>query len=361
MQIIALSGLELAEVERGADGLPRGWPLLRVGDNLVTRSRGMPVNLRLTPEDLASIVEYHEAKGAQIPIDCQHVISNLAIKLKIDEAELVKRLPRYTGVAGFGHLEVRGDALCMADVEWLPIGREVMMAGQFRYYSPTVRGLDGQSPLRVTSVALTNTPHLQNVADLAAGETGEEETLTPEQVLRAQEEITVTITKEALMPDSTPTPPGTPAAAPEKKADAELLALLREVLGDDVTPENIKAKLLELKGKAAAPAVEPAKIEAAEERLKKLELAEETRARKVVIDDAFRRGRLTPATLKKPFIEKLSAAELADYVESLPADGCAAPVGTLQLGEDPDNAGEPKTYKSVAEAIAAAPVADMKR
>ena len=170
MKITEFSVMEMSEVERTADGLPKAWPIFRAGENIVTRRDSMPVNLELSQEDLQSIAAYQRAKGTKIPIDCQHVVSNLAGKLGLDEPELLKRLPRYSGVAGFGNLEARDGALYLTDAEWLPIGSEVMKAGQYRYFSPTIRGLDGKSPLRVMSVALTNNPCLQHCADLAASE-----------------------------------------------------------------------------------------------------------------------------------------------------------------------------------------------
>jgi len=84
MEILSLSFLEMGgdgAVERDGSGLPRSWPILKVGDNVATRSAGMPVNIRLTRDDLAAIVDYHAAKGVKIPIDSEHVVSNLAGKL----------------------------------------------------------------------------------------------------------------------------------------------------------------------------------------------------------------------------------------------------------------------------------------
>ena len=221
MKITEFSGMEMSEVERAADGLPKAWPIFRAGENIVTRRDSMPVNLELSQEDLQNIAAYQRAKGTKIPIDCQHVVSNLAGKLGLDEPELLKRLPRYSGVAGFGNLEAREGSLYLTDAEWLPIGAEVMKAGQYRYFSPTIRGLDGKSPLRVMSVALTNNPCLQHCADLAASE---DEEVTPEEVRAAQENIIKH--KEADMPEELKTEAAVAAPAapePEKKADEELL------------------------------------------------------------------------------------------------------------------------------------------
>ena len=372
MQVTSISFLEMSDaVERDASGLPRAWPLLHEGDNVVTRSHGMPVNLRLSRDDLAGIVEYHRAKGVKIPIDSEHVVSNLAGRLKMDEAELLRRLPRYCGVAGFGRLELRGDTLFLADAEYLDIGREALKAGQFRYFSPTLRGLDGQSPLRVTSVALTNSPHLQHIPALTAGETNEEredEAATPETVAAAIARLTNP--KEAEMPEevkketaAAPTPapaPETPAKAPETQtpsaeADAELLKLIREVLGEDVTAENLKARLAALKATADGTAALSAKVE-------QLEAAEEARKLAAVRTDALAHGKLTPAMLQKPYFQSMTAAELSDYCANV-ADGCAAPVGVLEMGGDASRTSAPaapKRYASVREAIAAAEVTNMK-
>ena len=330
MKITEFSVMEMSEVERTADGLPKAWPIFRAGENIVTRRDSMPVNLELSQEDLQSIAAYQRAKGTKIPIDCQHVVSNLAGKLGLDEPELLKRLPRYSGVAGFGNLEARDGALYLTDAEWLPIGSEVMKAGQYRYFSPTIRGLDGKSPLRVRSVALTNNPCLQHCADLAASE---DEEVTPEEVRAAQENIIKH--KEADMPEELKTEAAVAAPAapePEKKADEELLAILKEVLGDDVTPENLKVTLAALKTKAEA-------TEELSEKVRALELSEQARRereerhfRKEAEENGFRRGVLTPADLEKPYIKNMSAAELSEYCNSLP-DGCKVPVKTLELSE----------------------------
>lgn len=338
--------LELAEVERGADGLPTSIPLFSAGDNHLT-IRGHPAVLALELSDLQSIVDYHRSKGAKIPLDSRHVLSNLAGRLQIDEAELLRRMPRLAGTAGFGHLELRGETLYLAEIDYNEIGREVLAAELVRYYSPTIRGLDGKSPLRVTSVALDNEPCLNNLSSLAASET--DDTITPEAVKAALDKI-----KEQIMPedekDKTQTPP---AAADPKPAAPDLMALIREVLGDDVTPENLAAKLAALKTGSESNA------ELAE-KVKSLECAEESRKLAAAKEKGFRRGVLVAADLDKPYLQKMDSAQLSEYCDSLP-DGCRLHAGTLELGgggrtkpTDP-----PKKYNSVAEAIADAPTAQM--
>ena len=365
MEILSLNFLEMGGeagdvVERDADGLPRSWPLLKVGDNVATRSAGMPINVRLTHDDLAAIVQYHNAKGVKIPIDSEHVVSNLAGRLGIDEAELLRKLPRYSGVAGFGTLELRGDRLYLTRAEYLDIGKEVLKAGQFRYFSPSLRGLDGKSPLRLTSVALTNSPHLQNVPALTAGENIEDEAVTPEAVAAAIREINQK--KEAAMPEDPETKKettpenaarsGTEPEEPDKSE--ELLKLIREVLGEDVTAENLKARLAALKTTADGNAELADKV-------KSLECAEESRKLAAVREQAFKQGKLTPAMLERDYFKNMTSVELAEYCDNV-SEGCAAPVGTLEMGETPARSTVPEKtrFNSVGEAIAAAKTEDMK-
>lgn len=356
MELVTLDLLEMAEpaVERGTDGLPHGWPLLRAGDNYLTVD-GRPVNLKLSEDDLEAIAGYHKSKGVKIPLDSVHVLSNLAGKLKIDESELARRLPRLGGVAGFGDLKVSDSALCLCDVEWNELGAEVMRHDQIRYYSPTIRGLDGKSPLRITSVALTNSPRLNNLPSLAASEDEEETPITPDAVREAIQ--TLTNPKEASMPDPvTPSTAAKPPAAPpeagkENEKEPELLALLREVLGDDVTPANLKVKLAALKSKADATAE-------LSESVKSLQLAEERRNLTAIREKCLAEGSLTPEKLAKPFFQSMTAAELAEYHEAM--KGTIVPTGVLELGDPIEKpAAAPKHYNTTAEALAAAPVKTM--
>ena len=134
-------------------------------------------------------------------------------------------------------------------------------------------------------------------------------------------------------PIQTPPEPAAPAAPePEKKTDAELLAVLREVLGDEVTPENLKVTLASLKTQAEAAGALSEKVKALECAEAARQKREEAEHRNRVIAEGFRRGVLTPAKLKTPYIQNMTAAELADYCDSL-QDGIFAPVGVLELSD----------------------------
>ncbi len=340
--------IELSTVEKGPDGLPCAWPMLRAGDNFLTL-QGRSANLKLTAADVSGIVDYHKAKGAKIPLDSRHVISNLAKKLGIDEAELLRRMPRLAGTAGFGALEQRDGALWLSDVEWLPIAAGALKEGMIRYFSPTIKGLDGKSPLRVTSVALDNEPCLQGIASLAASEADDDDPpITPDTVREAISKLTPN--KEAVtMPEETNAPviPGAEAAA--KGNDGELLGILKEVLGENVTPENLKALLAALKVKAD-------QLPEIKKQLDQLQLAEDNRNLEAARTKALTEGKLTAAMLEKDFFKNMTAAELSEYCNAMEP---IVPLETLELSErgaapkieQPSG----KVYSSVEEAIANAP------
>lgn len=64
----------------------------------------------------------------------------------------------------------RSDGLWIEIEKWNPSGKALLAAGQYKYFSPVIKGLDNQTPLRVTSVTLTNTPKLNGLPELAAAE-----------------------------------------------------------------------------------------------------------------------------------------------------------------------------------------------
>ena len=76
-------------------------------------------------------------------------------------------VPRIAAL-GFAALEAREDGLYAVEIELLPLASKLFELGCLRYFSPVIRGLDGKSPLRITSVAMDNVPALSNLPILAA-------------------------------------------------------------------------------------------------------------------------------------------------------------------------------------------------
>ncbi len=288
--------LELGEaVERSPDGIPKAWRILKLGDNPLTL-RGETKNLVLGEDQLKKIVEYHKAKGCKIPIDSRHFISHLATCVKRDESELLKLLPDGTATMGFGSLELRPDGLWLAEVEFVPAAAEMLKAGTIRYFSPTIRGLDGSEPLRVTSVALDNEPCLNHLPELT-------KTLTLAELSAAINHIT----KEAFMPEEIK------PAADGRSAAEKRDAVIREVLdlSENDSPETVRGKLVALQEQARL-------VPGLNEQIKSLELAEEKRNRETELNKLLETGRLTNAMAETDYFKKMSSVELAEYGKSVP-------------------------------------------
>lgn len=162
---------EAAAVRRDADGVPTAFRVFRPGPVSLTID-GQQVAGDLTAEDLHGILDYHQMKGEQIPVDCEHLLQMLADLRGIEEAELVRSEPLLAekGAAGFVTLADEDGELWAIVQKWAPRARELLSsAGDaiYNYFSPVLRGLRSP-PLRLTSIALTNSPAINDLDALAA-------------------------------------------------------------------------------------------------------------------------------------------------------------------------------------------------
>lgn len=156
---------EGVDVRRDEQGVPVEWTLLRIGDNPICQE-GADGNISISPEQMNAIVEYFEKKGEEIPIDSEHYLYELANKNKVDESEALKMFPGGVAALGYGQLKLVGNALRIR-VKWTPTAYKFLKEKIYKYFSPSLRGLEN-GPLRVTSVAMTNTPAINNLDALAA-------------------------------------------------------------------------------------------------------------------------------------------------------------------------------------------------
>lgn len=292
-------GLEVAgaSVERDTGGLPVAWRLLRVPANELVKA-GRRMVLHLSQEDVQAIAKYQSEKGEKIPIDSRHALFLAASKAGVEEDELRKLIPQNTGALGYGNLEARPDGLWVKDVEWLPLARQVVADGMFRYFSPVVRGLK-EGPLRVTSVAMDNVPALSGLDALAAeGEGAHMGSIEGKQQ-----------TKEARMERV-------------EKALGELLGIESLVLSEEHDLDiagKIEALAQNLKAlKEECATMEALKAEKGEltAKISELELAAETARKEALIEDAARDGKITNA--QKPALRKLDEAALGEFIAAAP-------------------------------------------
>ena len=164
MNWISLSS-ESPGVIRDENGVPVEWTLLRIGSNPICQE-GRDGSLVLTAEAMRQIMEYHAKKGELIPLDSEHYLFELANQKKLDESETLKLFPGGVAALGFGSLALSGEDLRIK-VKWNPKAYEMLKEKIYKYFSPVIRGLEN-GPLRVTSVAMTNTPAINNLDALAA-------------------------------------------------------------------------------------------------------------------------------------------------------------------------------------------------
>jgi phage I-like protein len=156
-----------ATVEKDENGLPKAWRVFPFGPVSLTKD-GVTLAGEFTREHADRIIAHHQQKGEKIPLDCNHVLAAAAGELKVEERELIKMTgENHPLPVGFASLEKREDGLWISDVDWVPLGAELMKRKLFRYFSPVIRGLkDGN--LRISSCAVTNGPAIDNLDAIAA-------------------------------------------------------------------------------------------------------------------------------------------------------------------------------------------------
>lgn len=301
MDYTIFDGIALGDVI-SEDGAPKPFRLFRIGENALTQN-GKDFKLTLTPEDLENIVEYQRKKGEKIPIDSRHALMLAAEKAHVTESEALQAVPSAVAALGFASLERRDDGLYASDVELLPLGAELFRQGALRYYSPVIRGLDGKSPLRVTSIAMDNVPALNNLEMLAASAEAVSETQTPGS--GKNKEVNMTRTEIAL----------------RKLLGDESLAL------SDSTDEVVATKLEALSAEIPELRRKAAEVDA-------LKLAAETEQKKALIDKAVAENRVTNS--EREGLMKLSIAWLSAELPKRPQN--AAPVNPLPEEKDDDDA-----------------------
>lgn len=297
---------------------PKPFRLFRIGENRLTRN-GKDCKLTLSAEDLKAIAEYNAKKGEKIPIDSRHALLLAAEKANITEAEALKAVPSGIAALGFARLELRDDGLYAADIEFMPLAVELFRAGSLRYWSPVIRGLDGKSPLRVTSIAMDNVPALNNLEILAASaEKSKPSDLSDRSGLSDTKGKDTTMTKTEIA--------------------------LRKLLGDtslalsDDTDAIVAAKLEQL-------AAELPELRTAKTKFDELALAAENARKKELIDKAIAENRVTNAER-----EGLMGLDVAWLAAELPKRSQnAVPSGKLPDAAEDDPEELTEEEKKIAE------------
>lgn len=118
-------------------------------------------SFEFTPEHADSAAQWFAQLGRKLAIDYEHQ--------SLDR--LNSREDGLRPAAGWiGRLDIREDGLWAADVEWTDRARELIAAGEYRYFSPVIYWMDEdyRELASLGPVALTNDPAIRGVAPLAA-------------------------------------------------------------------------------------------------------------------------------------------------------------------------------------------------
>ncbi len=356
---------KLDNVIRAPDGVPVAWRLLRMGQNPLNYG-GKDLTLELTPEAALSAMEYHKTKGQKVPLDSRHFLYHLADKLHVPEADVRKMMPETPGTFGFGDLESRTDGLWLTNIEYAPLGRELMKERVFRYFSPGLRGIDPatMTPItgaagdnfRVTSVALENEPALNDIPSLTdsepdagtrvtlsainhsirrlqmtkleqalarllgktsvalAAEGGGDVTAAADAVNAVADLLNQVKTALSLGPESTPEDIGKALTSAMEKLNGgtELVAKLKAALGlpAEATGEQMEGAALGAKRSSETNAALSARLQA-------IETERETGKRDGLIEEGLRSGKLTKAQAEN-WAKTQTSAALSAFLTTAP-------------------------------------------
>ncbi len=316
-------------VLRDADGLPERFRILRFGPGTLTLN-GRQHPFEFQPEHAEMIVASAERKGQAIPMDCEHAGFLLAEAQGLEESDLAAQpLLGERTACGYVRLTREDDGLWAVVEQWAPRAAFLLKEKLYRYFSPVIRGLrDGH--LRLSSLALTNSPALDQLEPLVARTETEAPTGAPE-LLELLSELF------GLDSDS---PAGTAVAwmAAELAELRELKTRTEGFLGkiratlalkEDAGLELAEGRILVLteQSKTAAGALKSLETE-----LEVYRKDAATRQKEQLIEQGLRDGKLTPK-LVADWANGQDAAALAEFLTNAPA---IVPMGQLPLRQLPE-------------------------
>ncbi|MBL8878144.1 MAG: hypothetical protein JNG88_03400 [Phycisphaerales bacterium] len=164
--------------------------LIPFGDVAVERALAGR-SFEFTPEHADSAAKWFARLGRKLVIDYEHQ--------SLDR--LNSRVDGLRPAAGWiGRLEIRDDGLWAIDVEWTDRARELIAAGEYRYFSPVIYWADEdyRELASLGPVGLTNDPAIRGVAPLAAAKVDSTTTVCEAKALAIGEAVGVVGLRSAL-------------------------------------------------------------------------------------------------------------------------------------------------------------------
>ncbi len=313
-------------VIRDANGVPVEWTLLKVGDNPICQE-GRDGVIALSTADMRSIVEYHEKKGELIPIDSEHYLFALAQSKKLDEAEALRLFPGAVAALGYGALALSGEEL-RVKVQWTPAAYAMLKEKIYKYFSPVLRGLE-KPPLRLTSVAMTNTPAINNLDALAASAIKPPGASGRKAVMGNLEKALARLTGRDAVALEAENEKERDAVAAEVEEKASIIEQVRSLLklGDTATLDEITAALKAELEKAASADEKQTKLD-------ELAAAAEKQAHAALVARGRAERKITDADME--YVNGLDSKALSAYLDHTSAKFPAPPAKTP--AREPDTA-----------------------
>lgn len=127
---------------------------------------GVQATIVFNREHADSIVADYASRSNDYPIDCEHQSYRIAKALGIEE-DALPWIDFNKAALGWWKPEARADGLYAIVTKWNDAGATLMENSLWRYFSPVIRGI-ASGNIRVTSIALTNNPALDQLDAIAA-------------------------------------------------------------------------------------------------------------------------------------------------------------------------------------------------
>ncbi len=162
-----------------SDGLPVEFRIFAPGVLTYTLPNTQTVETEITAEDITQMSDWHAQKNVRLPIDCEHYLHYVSTALGYSEKDVKDRLPNARGVLGDCVITERDGELWATDVKFNDLAKPFIQRAFLRYFSPVIYGLGGKGPKKLTSIAFTANPAINNSEPLVASDSDEGVRLDP--------------------------------------------------------------------------------------------------------------------------------------------------------------------------------------
>ncbi len=127
---------------------------------------GQRFSYQFSAEEITEIVgRSGYAAEKSVPVDYEHALATSADTEGAEESEINAALPGVHPACGYLTLSASDDGIIATVIKWTDQASQLIKQGAYRFFSPCIRGIQTGKP-RITSVALTNVPALDQIQPL---------------------------------------------------------------------------------------------------------------------------------------------------------------------------------------------------